>query len=262
MSRALLRNKHAMQTDVCSLSHASNGPFRLSRRAIQSSISLCARGLLNAHQHPSQACFLKHAAYLHRRQLLHLCRAVDIDIDVEEDTLERMDTTVKVTKEKFATIRTGRASPSLLDLVKVDYYGAPTQLKALANITAPESSLLVVAPFDKGSMDVIEKAIMTANLGLTPNNDGKVIRINVPQLTADRRKEMAKSVSKLGEEGKVAVRNVRRDAMKALDQQEKAGDLSEDEKKALEDSVQEMTDESVKQIDALVKAKQNELTSV
>ncbi|KAK9806539.1 hypothetical protein WJX73_009054 [Symbiochloris irregularis] len=203
--------------------------------------------------------------HFHSGSSLLLCRAAEEEeVDVETDAMERMETAVKVAKEKFGSLRTGRASPNLLDLVKVEYYGAPTPLRSLANISAPEASLLVVSPFDKDKavIENIEKAIMSANLGLTPGNDGKLIRINVPQLTADRRKEMSKQVSKLGEEGKVAIRNVRRDAMKKLDQQEKAGDLSEDEREALGESIQEITDDSIKQIDEAVKSKQADLTSM
>ncbi|EIE20361.1 ribosome recycling factor [Coccomyxa subellipsoidea C-169] len=174
--------------------------------------------------------------------------------------MTRMEKSLESTKGSFATVRTGRATPGMLDRIQVEYYGAMTPLKQLATLSAPEASQLVIQPYDKTSIPSIEKAIMTSDLGLTPGNDGNLIRINVPQLTADRRKEMAKLVSKLGEDGKVALRNIRRDAIKTIDKRGK--DISEDEKKALEDSIQEMTDDYVKQIDAIVKSKQTELTTV
>ncbi|BDA50775.1 Ribosome-recycling factor [Coccomyxa sp. Obi] len=198
-----------------------------------------------------------------RRCQTHVVRAAtadEEDIDIEEDAMTRMDKSLESTRESFATVRTGRATPSMLDRIQVDYYGAPTPLKQLANLSAPEASMLVIQPYDKSSIPNIEKAIMSSDLGLTPGNDGNLIRINVPQLTADRRKEMAKLVSKLGEDGKVAIRNIRRDSIKAIDK--KKGDISEDEQKALEEAIQELTDDYVKQIDAMVKSKQTELTTV
>lgn len=181
--------------------------------------------------------------------------------EVEEDTMDRMDKCIASVKRNFSSIRTGRASPDMLDRVMVDYYGAPTPLRQLAGISVPESTLLVVQPYDKGAMQAIERAIQTSDLGLTPNNDGKVIRLNIPQLTADRRKEFAKQASKMAEDGKVAIRNVRRDSMKAIAQLENEG-LGEDEAKAFEESVQESTDDAVKQIEGLLKSKQDELTKV
>ena len=176
--------------------------------------------------------------------------------------MDRMEKSLESVQRSFATVRTGRANPSMLDRVEVDYWGAMTPLKQMATISAPEASLLVVQPFDQTSIPAIEKAIQTSDVGLTPNNDGKLIRMQVPQLTAERRKEMTKVVSKMGEEGKVAVRNVRRDAMKMIEKLEKDGDLSEDGKKSLESSVQKLTDDYVKKIDAMVKSKTEELTKV
>ncbi|CAK0787315.1 hypothetical protein CVIRNUC_010533 [Coccomyxa viridis] len=181
------------------------------------------------------------------------------DVDIEEDAMNRMEKSLESTQGAFATVRTGRANAGMLDRIVVDYYGAPTPLRQIANLSAPEASLLVVQPYDKSSIPNIEKAIMSSDLGLTPGNDGNLIRINVPQLTAERRKEMAKLVSKLGEEGKIAIRNIRRDCMKSVDKLENA---SEDEQKALEDAVQELTDEYTKQVDKIVKGKQDELTTV
>lgn len=191
-----------------------------------------------------------------------LAATTETEITVEEDTMERMEKTLESVTRNFASIRTGRANPTMLDRVKVDYYGAPTPLKSLAGVSAPEATLLVVQPYDLSAMQLIEKAIKASDLNLTPSNDGKLIRINIPALTADRRKEMAKTVSKLGEDGKVSIRNLRRDSMKQLDKHEKDGDVSEDEKKAYADSVQELTDDYVKQIDKLVKGKQDELSKV
>ena len=173
-----------------------------------------------------------------------------------------MEKSLESVQRNFATVRTGRANPSLLDRIEVDYWGTMTPLNQMSTISAPEASLLVIQPFDASSIPEIEKAIQLSDVGLTPNNDGKLIRLQIPQLTADRRKEMTKIVSKMGEEGKVAIRNVRRDAMKALEKLEKDGEMSEDEKKGLESSIQKLTDDCVKKIDAMVKSKTEELTKV
>ncbi|DBA73877.1 TPA: hypothetical protein ACH3X2_009529 [Trebouxia sp. C0005] len=204
-----------------------------------------------------------HAFRTHNRKRCHtLAATAETEITVEEDTMERMERSLESVTSNFASIRTGRATPTMLDRVKVDYYGAPTPLKTLAGISAPESTMLVVQPYDKSAMQAIEKAIMQSDIGATPSNDGNLIRINIPALTADRRKEMTKSVAKLGEDGKVSIRNVRREAMKQVDKHEKDGDISEDEKKSLADSIQELTDDYVKQIDKLAKAKQDELVKI
>ncbi|KAK9842453.1 hypothetical protein WJX81_000823 [Elliptochloris bilobata] len=196
------------------------------------------------------------------RLCLQAAAEESVEVDVEEDAMTRMEKSIESTKRSFGTVRTGRANPALLDRIEVDYYGAMTPVRQMANVSAPEASLLVIQPYDKSMIPAIERSIMTSDLALTPNSDGNVIRLNIPQLTADRRKELAKLVSKLGEEGKVAIRNVRRDAMKAVDALEKKGDLGEDEAKALSDTVQELTDDYVKQVDALVKSKQDELSTV
>ncbi|KAK9865666.1 hypothetical protein WJX84_002978 [Apatococcus fuscideae] len=182
------------------------------------------------------------------------------DIDVEADTMERMEKSMDSLKGKFSTIRTGRANPAILDRIQVDYYGALTPLRQLAGISVPDSSMLVVQPYDTGAMDEIERAILESDLGINPTNDGKILRLNIPQLTAERRKEFGKTVSKLGEEGKIAIRNVRRDAMKTVDKMDDS--VSEDEKKSLEDAVQDLTDDYVKQIDSMIKSKQEELEKV
>ncbi len=154
----------------------------------------------------------------------------------------KMQQAIEHLRRELATVRTGRASPSLLDRVFVDYYGVPTQINALANISAPEPRLLVIAPFDKSSIGMIEKAILKSDVGLTPNNDGKVIRLAIPQLTQERRKEMTKIVKKRTEEGRVALRNVRRDAVDDLKKTEKDKGISEDESKRGQERLQKLTD--------------------
>jgi ribosome recycling factor len=173
-----------------------------------------------------------------------------------------MDKALEAARRSFASVRTGRASPAMVDRVVVDYYGAPTPLTSLAGVSAPDAGTVLIQPYDQGSVAVIEKAIMASDLGITPANDGRVIRLAVPPLTADRRKEMAKTVAKLGEDGKVAVRNVRKAAMKTVDAMLKAGTVSEDRHKALGKAVQDLTDAHVKEVDELVKAKQAELSKV
>lgn len=181
---------------------------------------------------------------------------------VEAETREKMDKSLDSVKRNFSTVRTGRASPSMVDRITVDYYGTPTPLPQMANVTTPEASLLVIQPYDISVIPDIERAIIGSDLDITPNNDGKIIRLQVPPLTADRRKEMTKVTSKMGEEGKVAVRNVRRDALKRVEKLEKDGVIGEDGKKDLENTVQKLTDDFVKQIDDLIKAKSDELTKV
>eukprot|EP00884_Botryococcus_braunii_P021388 jgi/Botrbrau1/7933/Bobra.9_2s0093.2 len=185
-----------------------------------------------------------------------------VDIDVEEDAMDRMEKSLDATKRAFGSVRTGRANPSMLDRIEVDYYGAATSLKSLAGVSVPDASLLVIQPYDKGAIQAIEKAISQSDLGITPSNDGNVIRLNIPQLTQERRKELTKVVAKLGEEGKVAIRNVRRDAMKAVGALKKDGSIGEDQEKSLEKAIDDLTAEYVKQVDELVKQKSQELTKV
>jgi len=192
-------------------------------------------------------------------------RVYSSDVDAEEQMLEleddaatRMEKCLATVKGNVATVRTGRATPNMLDRVEVEYYGAMTPLKSLAGISVPDSSTLQIQPFDMSALGSIERAILQSDLDLTPNNDGKVIRINIPPLTEERRKEMIKKVNALGEEGKVAVRNVRRDILKALGKVE----TSEDSKKDMENEIQAMTDKKVKEIDSLVAAKSKELSTV
>ncbi|CAM6033511.1 unnamed protein product [Sphagnum compactum] len=181
---------------------------------------------------------------------------------IELDAMERMEKTLEATRSNFNTVRTGRASPSLLDRVEVEYYGTPVILKSIAQVSTPDGSTLLIQPFDKSSLAAIEKALIKSDLGLTPSNDGNVIRLTVPQLTADRRKELLKLVSKLTEDGKVALRNVRRDAMKAYDKLEKEKKLSADNVKDLSEDIQKLTDEYVKKMETLFKQKEKELTTV
>ncbi|MGC8711762.1 MAG: ribosome recycling factor [Leptodesmis sp.] len=173
-----------------------------------------------------------------------------------------MHKTVEATQRSFNTIRTGRANPSLLDRVMVEYYGSPTPLKSLASITTPDASTIAIQPFDRSSLNLIEKAIQLSDLGLTPNNDGSTIRINIPPLTSDRRKELVKMAAKFAEEGKVAIRNIRRDAVDSVRKQEKASEVSEDEARDLQDKIQKLTDKYIAKVDELLAEKEKDITTV
>ncbi|XP_015088231.1 ribosome-recycling factor, chloroplastic isoform X1 [Solanum pennellii] len=181
---------------------------------------------------------------------------------IEKDVKERMEKTVETVRSNFNSIRTGRASPAMLDKIEVDYYGTPVSLKSIAQISTPDASSILVQPYDKSSLKAIEKAIVSSDVGMTPNNDGEVIRLAVPQLTSDRRKELSKIVSKQAEEGKVAIRNIRRDALKAYEKLEKEKKLSEDNVKDLSSDLQKVTDEYMKKIDIVFKQKEKELLKV
>lgn len=172
---------------------------------------------------------------------------------------DKMQKAVVVLKKDLASLRAGRATPALLEKVTVDYYGVPTPVNQLANISAPEPRLLLVQPWDRSVLNEIEKAIMKSDLGLTPNNDGTVIRIAIPQLTQERRTELVKVVKKKAEEARVAVRNVRREANDELKAQEKAGGISEDEVRRGQDEVQKLTDKYIKEIDKLAEHKEEEI---
>jgi ribosome recycling factor len=174
----------------------------------------------------------------------------------------KMNKAVEATQHSFNTIRTGRANASLLDRVMVDYYGSPTPLKSLANINTPDATTITVQPYDRGSLGSIEKAISLSDVGLTPNNDGSVVRLNIPPLTSDRRQELVKQVGKLSEEGKVAVRNVRRDAIDSVRKQEKNSDISKDESRDLQDEIQKLTDKYTAEIDKLLAAKEEDITTL
>lgn len=182
--------------------------------------------------------------------------------DLIQDAGRRMDRSVEATHTEFNSVRTGRASPALLDRITVDYYGQPTPLKQLATISTPEPRLLSVQPFDPSSIKAIEKAIQESDLGLTPNNDGKLIRLPIPQLTEERRKELVKVVRHLAEEGRVAIRNVRRDTIHHLKQLVDSGDVGADEEHRGEERVQKLTDEHVAKVDDLLKHKEAEILEV
>lgn len=174
----------------------------------------------------------------------------------------KMEKTKSVLKEDLNTVRAGRANPALLDKVMVDYYGVPSPLKNIANVSAPEPRTLLIAPFDPKSIQDIEKAINVANLGINPSNDGKSIRLVIPQVTEERRKDLTKLIRKMGEDAKVAVRNERRDANDSLKKQEKAGELTEDDLKHDLDQVQKKTDACIKDIDDIVALKEKEILEV
>ena len=182
--------------------------------------------------------------------------------DLIQDAERRMDKSVEAAQGEFSTLRTGRASPALLDRVQIDYYGQPTPLKQLATISAPEPRMLTIQPFDPGSVSTIERAIQESDLGLTPSNDGKLIRLPIPQLTEERRKELVKVVRHMAEEGKVAVRNVRRDAIHHLKELVDNGEVGSDEEHRAEERVQKLTDEHVHEIDELLKRKEAEIMEV
>jgi ribosome recycling factor len=178
------------------------------------------------------------------------------------DAGERMTKSVDSTRNELATVRTGRASPHLLDRIVVDYYGAETPLNQLSNVAATDARLLSITPYDKGAIGAIEKAISESDVGLTPNNDGNVIRLQIPDLTAERRQEMVKVVHGVGEEGRIAIRNVRRDVISDLRELKKDGDIGEDDERRAEGDLQKLTDKSVGDIEALMKGKEEEILTV
>ena len=182
--------------------------------------------------------------------------------DFIRNATERMDKSVEATHEHFNSVRTGRAAPALLDRISIDYYGTPTPLKNLATINAPEPRMLTIQPFDPTSIKQIEKTIQESDLGLQPSNDGKLIRLPIPQLTEERRKELVKVVRTMAEEGRVAVRNVRRDAIRHLEDLVKNGDVGDDEERAAEGRVQKLTDDHTSKIDDLLKRKEAEIMEV
>ena len=174
----------------------------------------------------------------------------------------RMDKSIDSTRTEFNSVRTGRASAALLDRITIDYYGTPTPLNNMATISAPEARLLSIQPYDATQIKAIEKAILESDLGLTPSNDGKLIRLPIPSLTEERRKELVKVVRRYAEEGKVAIRNVRRDVMKHLEELVKNGEVGDDEERRAEAQVQKLTDEHTKAIDDLMKHKEAEIMEV
>jgi ribosome recycling factor len=177
---------------------------------------------------------------------------------VKANTKDKMEKTIRALGDEFNTIRTGRASTSLFDRVMVEYYGTPTPLNQVANISVPEARLIVVQPFDKNSLNDIEKAILTSELGLNPNNDGKVIRINIPPLTEERRKDLVKQAKNIAENSRVSIRNIRRDANDAI----KKGDFPEDEQKKGSDEIQKITDTYIKKVNDILVDKEKEIMEI
>jgi ribosome recycling factor len=182
--------------------------------------------------------------------------------DFLEDAGGRMHKSVDATRQEFGSVRTGRASPALLDRVEVDYYGTRTPLKQLAGISATEARLLTVTPYDKSSIKAIEKAIMESDVGLTPSNDGNVIRLTIPELTEERRKELVKVVRRIAEEGRVAIRNVRRDVMHDLRELKEEGEVGKDDEHRAEVELQKLTDARVGDLDDALSAKEKEILEV
>ena len=182
-----------------------------------------------------------------------------MDIKIYEDKMEK---TLSNLQEEYVSIRAGRANPHILDKIQVDYYGTPSSLQSVANISVPEARMIQIQPWEASLIKDIEKAILASDIGLTPANDGKVIRLVFPELTEERRKELVKDVKKKGEETKVAIRNIRRDANDAVKKEAKANEISEDDQKQLEDKIQKLTDGYVKKIDQAIDAKSTEVMTV
>lgn len=184
---------------------------------------------------------------------------MSVELDQFEDKMKK---SLDSLAGEYTTIRAGRANPHVLDKITVDYYGTPSNLQAVANISVSEARTLVIQPWEASLVKEIEKAIMTSDLGLTPNNDGKTIRLTFPELTEERRKELVKDVKKKGESAKVAIRNIRRDANDAIKKQQKANEISEDEQKNLEADIQKLTDSYIKKIDGMIEEKSKEIMTV
>ena len=182
--------------------------------------------------------------------------------DVITDAKARMQKAIEAVRHEFASLRTGRASPTLLEQIRVDYYGVATPITQVATVTVPEPRLLVIAPWDKKMAKDIEKAILKSELGLMPSNDGTHVRVPIPSLTQERRKELAKVAHKHAEEGRVAIRNVRREAKEMIEELEEEGDVSEDESKRGLDELQKLTDKFIAEVDALLAAKEKEILEV
>lgn len=181
---------------------------------------------------------------------------------VISNTKEKMGKAVQVYSRELASIRAGRANASLLDKISVDYYGVPTPINQMATISVPEARLLVIQPYDKNTLGDMEKAILKSDLGITPTNDGSVLRITIPQLTEERRKELVKQVRKEAEDAKVVIRNIRRDGNEELKKLEKNGDISEDDLRGYSEEIQKLTDEHIKKVDEITKEKEEEVMSV
>jgi ribosome recycling factor len=188
--------------------------------------------------------------------------ADDVVKEYLDDSGDRMGKSVESTRHEFSTVRTGRASPQLLDRVEVDYYGAVTPLNQLASISASEARLLTITPYDKGSIKAIEKAILESDVGLTPSNDGNLIRLSIPELTEERRRELVKVVHGIAEQGKIAIRNVRRETMQELRELKKDGEIGADDEHRAETELQKLTDEKIAEIDSSLAAKEDEILQV
>jgi ribosome recycling factor len=179
-----------------------------------------------------------------------------------QDARERMTKSVESTRHEFGSVRTGRATPALLDRIMVDYYGTSTPLRQLATIGAPEARLLTIQPYDKGSIKAIEKSILESDVGLTPNNDGNLIRLGIPELTEERRRDLVKIVRNIAEEGRIAIRNIRRDVMHDLRELRDAGEAGADDEHRAEGELQKLTDEKIAELDGLLKHKEEEILEV
>lgn len=182
--------------------------------------------------------------------------------DIKRDAEQRMKASIDALVRDLASIRTGRASPALVDRLTVDYYGTQTPLNQIAGVTAPEARLLVIQPWDKGALSAIERAIQMSDLGLTPNNDGQVIRLSIPQLTEERRKDLVKQLKSKIEDGKVSIRNVRRDAIDSLKELQKEKEIGEDDERRAESEIQDLTNKFIEEADALGQAKEEEVLEV
>ncbi|MCI8791316.1 MAG: ribosome recycling factor [Eubacterium sp.] len=184
---------------------------------------------------------------------------LNMDISIYE---EKMEKSISSLESEYTAIRAGRANPRILDRIQVDYYGTPSPLQSVANISVPEARMIQIQPWESSLIKDIEKAILASDIGLTPANDGKVIRLVFPELTEDRRKELVKDVKKKGEAAKVAIRNIRRDANDAVKKEAKANEISEDEQKQMEDRIQKLTDKHIAQIDKMIDGKSDEVMTV
>ena len=175
---------------------------------------------------------------------------------------DKMDSSINNLKEKFSEVRAGRANPAILNKVKIDYYGTPTPINQVAGVSVPEARMIVIQPWDMSILKNIEKAILASDIGINPNNDGKVIRLTFPELTEERRKEIVKEIKKLAEECKVAIRNIRRDGMEIAKKLQKDGEMTEDELKQSENKIQGLTDKSIDEIDKILENKEKEILSI
>ena len=175
---------------------------------------------------------------------------------------EKMTKTISVLREELAAIRAGRANPAVLDKLEVDYYGVPTRINQLAAVSVSEARTLVIQPYDKSTLKSIEKALQASDIGINPNNDGTVLRLLFPPLTEERRKDLAKSIAKMGEESKVAIRSIRRDANDTFKKMEKGGEISEDDQKLAEEKIQKLTDKMIEKVDKAVEVKTKEIMTV